>query len=297
MISSITEQWQGSAGTLEWAKWRRTYKRVFKAYSDDNDDTPITVRTALAASSFSIALLDAYPGDSLALVKNIDVTRSQEDPLIWNVNVTYDSVFEIPPTDMVENPLLRPAIWEFSFEKYSKAVREDLNFGPIENSAGTPYEPPLEVAYSLPLIKITVNKSTWDYTTVSQCQDACNDAEWQSFPANTVLIRGVEARKMFENNVSFWQLVWTLAIKSEDTVGGPWRPTKVLDQGYYHLENVGTEEDPDEVQLINRDRYGQPLPHPVLLDGEGGKLETGGTPVFNEFYLVREVDFTTLPIL
>lgn len=272
----------GGTGTLDW-KVRRTYVRKFKVYCSSNSDTAATILASQSGTGDNThipARLSVYPGDSLALVKQINVSRTN-DPLIWDVEHQYDSLFEFDPATTNENPLSRPVIVEFSFEKYTRSVREDLDGEAIQNKAGTPIDPPLEEELSIPIISISYNLATFDFDTVSDVQDCVNDDTWHGFDQWTVKVRGLTVKKMWENNVLFWAVNWTLAVKWDG-----WRPTKVLNMGYYELGDDG------EPKII-RDKFGQPLPNPSLLDEDGKKLPTGEDPVYLEFALHREIDFTT----
>ena len=274
MITSVTELWGSRSFNLNW-KTQRTYTRQFQVYVSDNSDHQL----AIALSASIPQRLSSHPSDALALVKDIKVSNDQADPLRYTVDVNYDSVFEFDPATTNENPLLRPAIWTFSFEKASKAVREDLDGNAIDNSAETPIEPPLEIEQSIPIIKIEINKATFSYALISQMQDTVNLYSWNGFDAETVKVRGIEVKQMWENNYLYWAYSWTLAVKYDG-----WNPTKILDQGFQVLDVDGNPK-------IARDKFGNPFPHPVLLDGFGNKKDPADDPVFLEFTLHRTVNF------
>lgn len=261
-------------------KYQRQYQRKYLVQTTVGNDDPLNIINANDGVTAIPALYAPYPSDSFALVQDRKANQ-RSDLFFWDVEVSYNSVFDVDPASQDENPLSRPAIWSFSFEKAEKAVRYDLDDEPIDNSATVPIDPPLMLEHSIPIISISVNKATFSYATVSVLQDCVNSDTWNGFAPNTVKIRGIEVNVVWENNVLYFAYKWTLAVKYD-----AWRPVKILDMGY-HEYNAG------EPKLI-RDAYGNPLPQPSLLDGNGEKLPDGDDPVYLDFNMNRQVAFTGL---
>ncbi len=276
-ISAVTEIWESRGGEQSW-KGVVKYNRRFKVYCSTTADHT----TAILASGSIPARLAAHPDNAYALCESRKVTQDSQDPLIYFVDVSYTSQLDIDPADTNENPLSRPAIFGFSFERATRAVREDLDGAAIDNSAGVPFDPPLELEVSVPIISIEINLSSFTFATIATIQDCVNADTWRGFDPGTVKIRGIEVSKKFENNVVYWAYKWTLAIKWDG-----WRPVGVLDQGFHELDEDG------EPMLI-RDNFGNPLPHPSRLDGDGNKLAPDDASVFLAFNMNREITFSGL---
>ncbi len=279
-ILAVTEVWDSRSGEQSW-KAQYKYARRFKVYVSDNTDHT----TAILASGSVPARLAAHPTNGYALVESRKVSQDSSDPLVYFLDVSYNSVFDFDPASTNENPLLRPAIIELGFERATKAVREDLDGEAIDNSAGIPFDPPLEIEHSIPTLTITVNKAALSYATIATLQDCCNSDTWYGFTPGQVKIRGISVKLKQENGYLFWEYQWTLAVKWDG-----WRPTRVLDQGFHELDEDGV------TPILIRDNFGNPLPSPSRLDGEGNKLDPAEDAVFLEFNMVREVAFAGIPI-
>ena len=65
----------------------------------------------------------------------------------------------------------------------------------------------------------------------------------------------------------------------------------ILDAGYYEFHSPLTE--PERI----RDKEGNEVSTPQLLDGSGSPLAQGGTPVFNDHDRYFESNFNTLGII
>lgn len=276
-ITAITELWDARGAAQTW-KGVVSYTRKFEVYVSDNTDHTTTI---LASGSLP-ARLAAHPTNAYARCVNRKVSQRPEDPLRYLVECEYNSQLDIDPADTNENPLSRPAIVSHSFERTTRATREDLDGNAIDNSASVPFDPPLEFETSLWIIKIEYNQASFSASTAATIQDCCNADTWSGFAPGLVKIRGIEASKQYENNVVFWKINWVLAVKWDG-----WRPTRVLDQGFHEL-NV------DDEPVLIRDPYGQPLPNPSRLDGAGAKLDPDDPSVFLEFNLCREINFVGL---
>lgn len=263
-------------------KYQRQYTRKYKVQSSIKTEDPLSVVSAVdPVTGVAIpAVLAAFPTDPFALVQERKATQTT-DLFFWDVDVSYSSVFDQNPASQNENPLLRPALWSFSGEKAEKAVREDLDGEPINNSAGVPIDPPVLLEHSIPIISISVNKATFNKDAPALYQDCVNSDTWFGYAPHTVKIRTLEANEVWENNLLYFQVKWVLAVKWD-----LWYPTRILDQGYHELLPSG------EHRLIREKFTGAPLPSPSLLDGNGMKLPSGNPAEYIEYFLNREVAFT-----
>jgi hypothetical protein len=281
-IISVEEDFGSRSGSID-QKFVHKANRKFLVFSDSPSDTYLTV---LANASIPTAFAN-FPGSTIVKVsdRKADQVQGSYNPWKWTVDVQYTSKFDFDTETANENPLSRPAIWKFTWEKAERAVREDLDGEQIVNSAGSPINPPLTTTYGVQVITIEVNKAALDPVVLLDLQDCTNNAEWYGFPANTVLIRGLSAEPATENGTAYWKYTWTLAVKSLLYDG--WRPTQILDCGFHEYDE-GT----DSLKLIT-DYAGHPLSEPTLLR-DGLKLPSGEEPEYLSYNLTRQADFSTL---
>ncbi len=130
-ITAVTEVWKGDT-TSGSANGERDYTRHFRVYSDDVNESPVTVRLALPGG--------AHPNDASAYASKKSASRIDESRLIWDGEVEYQFKLQDPNTDAVElNPKVR---WTSSLAVIS--IARDLFGRPIVNSAGDYFDPPVE---------------------------------------------------------------------------------------------------------------------------------------------------------
>lgn len=268
----------GRTSTLNW-KFQRTYTRKWIVISSTRFEDPITVETASG-----IPLVQAaYPTDPFALVTDKSAAQ-QADMKTWVVTVNYNTSFDQDPANFVEDPLSRPAVFEADFERTTRAFQFDKDGDPILATNGLPYDPPLEADVSPLTITITKNQASGSVAAQAALQDVINSDAFLGFGVRQLKLR-VSAKQKQDNGILYFEWKYTL---SHNPFG--WRK-KVLDMGYHYKDSDG--------ELVKaRDVYGDPVASPVLLDGFGGFLPDGGTPVFNEFKFYQETGFSgVVPII
>lgn len=309
VVGTAKEQWPGRVGKDDWNK-HRTYTRVFEVWTDDpNDDVTVV------GNATGIPLLgDSHPNDDAAVVVSVSPSQSEETPLRWTVAIEYDTQPPVrdalqpsatspppppppgapgpqSPADRAENPLDRAPIWKVSFQQTEQVVtRTFANGEDIVNSAGLPFDPPLTIEVSRPLISCTWNVATLNLDKLELLQDAVNAEPYFGRPARTLRCVGIEAGSGFENGVGFWTVTVTLAY-NRDT----W-DVRVLDAGYAvkrteDWEGTGT---PTVRWVKIKDPYGNEATEPVPLDGAGQALAPDENPVYLTFAIYPERDFPAL---
>ena len=181
---------------------------------------------------------------------------------------------------IVEDPLSRPAKFSWSCIKVNKPLIYDLADVAIKNSAGYPFDPPLE--YQAVHTQLTVSKNlaitTVTSSWIQNYVDTINNATFQGFPQYSLKINDITATSENENSTWFWAT--TVVFEYNPDL---WYPVKVLDAGWQ--DSTG--------KTIELEFGRQPTTVP-LLNGSGSKLAAGGTPVFRSFDIYEDRDFSLL---
>lgn len=181
---------------------------------------------------------------------------------------------------IIENPLSRPAKYSFSTIKVNKPLIYDLADVAIKNSAGYPFDPPLE--YQAIHTQLTVSKNLAITTVTSSWiqtyMDTINNAAFVGFPQYSLRITDITATSENENSVWYWATTFVFEFNPD-----LWYPIKVLDAGWQ--DSTG--------KTIELEFGRQPTTVP-LLNGSGSKLSAGGTPVFRSFDIYDDKDFSVL---
>jgi len=171
----------------------------------------------------------------------------------------------------------------------------DIENKPILNSAGQIFDPPLVKTYYDQEILVSFTMQKIDAPLLESFRGKVNE--------NSVTLKGIEmtypARSLMVAEIQYsntWQANYGQAGVTNDS----WRIdvrfqarrdkfiTKVLNQGW-NTKNPTT----DELTTIV-DRHGERLQQQSMLDTNGQKLEDGADPVFLDFKLEPEADFTNL---
>ena len=184
-------------------------------------------------------------------------------------------------TTYIENPILRPAVLRYGTITRQVIAEWDKDaLNPIRNSAGVPFDPPIQIEEAHLTFTITRNQASFNRTDIADYVKAINSTSFLGFAARTVRLNDLSAERLNENGVFFWQVTYVFEVNTDG-----WNPVKILDAGYE--ENFA-----GDLQKV-LDRCGNPVTRPSLLDGNGLVLSDpqNDPPVFLSYNLYREVDF------
>lgn len=287
-VTSATEIWDSRQGSID-QQGQRSYTREYRVITDDWTDGPKVVRQATGIPRVG----DPYAPsgtetDTAAVVTSVTPRQNPEHPTVWLVRVEYRTR-QIDPLQANEDPLDRPAQIEWSFVPYRKVVWEDIDNNAIDSSAGEPFDPPVEIDDSRPVLRITRNESGFDPARAVEYQDAVNDAAFFGGAVGQVKVASISASNQFEAGIEFWRVSYEFHFRREG-----WA-LKVLDRGFLRL-TAGAR---TLATLPAHDASGgkildQPVSAPILLDGAGAPLAVGGTPQYRTFNVYKSKDFSVL---
>jgi len=289
----VEELFDGRSGSGDF-KRQRTYTRKFEVRTSSPADGPRTVASSpLLPGLGQPYIVTSGEGDFGALVKSVEPEQHADDPTLWVVTVKYDSKLDFSggrqqqqqPKDQPEDPLSRPAVWKFGFQRSTQPARFDKDGVPVLNSAGCPFDPPFEYAVVFPTITITLNKAAWWLDDVMRLVDSVNAKKWFNFPPRTVKIETAEAATKFENGLGFWEVTWNLIVNPET-----W-DVRLLDCGF--MEKVdATPSNPMGLRLIT-DAAGK-VPVVAVPLKNGKVLPRGQPPETIPFRMYDENDFNNV---
>lgn len=284
----------------------RTYVRTWKARTDSPYDTQLQVLLfpdlpRLFSPYFG---LDDYV-DLGAFCRGLKADQDQDDPFLWKIQADYSSdlsdMAEMmsagdpkglggkttggPGSGGFENPLLRPPKITFGFAKYQKVIVKDLNDVPCTNSAGQPFDPPVEIDDSRPVLTVVKNVPAFDFSVAVAYQDAVSTDPFFGSPAGTAKIDSLSAEFAFENGLAYWVQTAVVHFRREG-----WK-LKLLDAGYMKKDASGN-------LVTITDKYGHPFSAPTLLDGAGGVLTGDLTkPFYKTLTVYKELPFAPLGLI
>lgn len=284
------------------SKFQRTYTRVFLVGTDSGLYGPY-----YAGSHPSLpALYSLHPEDPYAFCIRLAPIQDGEDPTLWRVTAEYSYNLDLgtggtgnpsvdsqqagqAPADRVANPLTRPRDYTISSGTYPMAMLKARNPSTgvydkaIDNSAGDPFFPPVEIQRAEATISVGLNATSSPSAAWLGSVGCVNANSMVIGPyvvgVGTVKLNKVGANLVYENNVSYWR--WQLEFGYRAT----WA-FELLDQGLRELRggNLVPIIDPATALEVSQ---------PVLLNGAGSKASAGASPTFRVFDVYPRVTFTT----
>jgi len=277
------------------------------------------------------------PTDLKAIAKDIRATRDLGSTTVWNVIVEYGPEDEDEGEDEDGNPTedplkFRPDIsWQtvqytrpverstylFGFRgKTAERVPEGSFVIPM-NSSMIPFNPGLEMDDARGVLRVQRNLATIAADEITDLMNVVNQSPFQinkwgfskSFLSRTAKVRDVSIAFRTLNGIDYWDVAVFADYRSGTWVEG------VIDRGVNgralagdmtgHGGTIsgsgqgGPGDVPPGTPKTRRftDLYEEPLPDPVLLDGDGHALDlelSPLSPVVLDYLHYTEWDFTTI---
>lgn len=263
------------------AQWQREYERAFTVETDDADDGPVTVGAAIP-----VKIGDTYrsrnDSDPGSYCQSIRVSCDTEGGKFWTATAQYGprDILSQEPRDPTERPI--KVSWSFS--RFERPVVLDQDGKPVLNSAGDPFDPPLTVPDSWPLLTIVRNERTFDSLLAYNFNEAVNlDPFWGVDPG-IVKVLDINGELAKDQDIGWYYVV---TYQFEFNPDG-WQPS-VPDLGYRELDASGK---PTDITVD-----GTPVGKPVRLNGKGkylDKADTTGPTKYLDFRVFKEREFAGL---
>lgn len=269
--------------------------RKWSILTDGLNESPLDIFTAVGVNKY-----DQHPQYPQAIARTPKLTQSETDGVVWNLEVFYSSApFESSsqpdeeepqaPSDdnnQLKPPELRPAVWSFSRKEVMRVLEKDaIAETDVVNSAGFPYDPPIEVPSSNMLIRVDFWLPNINIAAFRLLWDRINSAEWRNFPAKTLRVNDANAKAQFDKADGGGLLAyWNLSVELEHSEK-PWNPRKILDQG--SIERISQAGVLRFKQIC--DDAGNPMVAP--LDGSGRRLAPGEALVYRDVNAYKEAAF------
>lgn len=257
--------------------------------------TDLDESTALAVAGLPV-VGEKHPTNNKAFVESVSVEEA-DGPKIWRADVNYAVPKGAGPhdeDDETTDPCDQRPVVSFGSASYTKVVDRAYDTGdtqgnptlPIENSAGDPFDPPLQENFSRPLLNVKYNLRRFSPTLKHELENTINLTALVvagfSVPALKGRIISIGCDPAYDAED---ELYWQMSVQVEVNPDGYTR--KVLDQGFYFLDDG----DKTEITALDKDGAEVPVTEPQKLDGSGAKSTT---PVFLSFKTLWAADWSPL---
>lgn len=278
-ITRVNEIWQGRNGS-DSAGGERTYSRVFRVLTDSNFDTVVEA-TANGTPVFG----DLFPSDNEAFCQKVSGTQEAFSPRVWIITCSYSN-----KRVLLVNPLNDPTVFTWGTQQFQRPYFKDRDGFAILNSAGDPFDPPVEGDDSRTSVTMVRNVATvpvWFLKARDRLNSTTYTIDGITINSERAKIQKVSAGKQEKRNgVSFRTISTTMYVQDDS-----WQKS-ILDAGFRLTSPIlgGA-----RVHILNGD--GTQVTSPVPLDGTGDKIEepTPANAVFLDFDIYNTFDFNTLP--
>jgi len=269
-IVTYTEHWQGAGSTSN--RESGTSARVFDVIVD-GADAPYEHLLIERSPLFPLAY-DVHPYEPYLFVSNKSATENP-GPKKYKLTIEYGSI---------GNPEDIPPQIEWTYATSSEPIDRDFDGNAITNSAGETSDPPLNDEKEDQIYRLVYNSFTFDILRSAEYKGAVNSDVWFGFEPGHAKVITLSGTFNGSETVPFWTITQEVQIRFNDT----WEK-RYLDQGF--RKKTGTDADGNPEYETIKDKNGDPVSQPVLLDGEGAILKDGEDPVFLTVWTRAQLPF------
>lgn len=273
-------------------KLQGKFQRVFVVETNSCGDGPNVATSAAGipqVGSPYAYLNEVYPA---ALVQTVRASHAAQKPRgdIWEVTVDYSDKFDLGSGGPgQQDPTNFTAEISWSSRPRSIALIADPANDIGVNSAGDPWDPPLERDVPNPVYRVEKYENSDPQFDIERFVGKVNSKEFMFADPHQALCREISGQRVFVQGARFWKVSYEIEFQ---LVEFGW-DANTLDRGFRKL--VRDADGNEHLEAI-LDAQGMPLAEPALLDGNGDELPRGGAPVYRSDILYDEEDFTLLNI-
>lgn len=285
----------------------RIYRPTFIAVVDRITDGPLTILADPRCPRYGGYYAFGSEVDQASLAKKFTFKPmggrwidGSSGAWAWEVEVEFNS--KVDQGD--QPPGAEPAKIHYETQTADVYGRVDINGKMLVNSAGMPFDPPEPFNENWLIIRVEKSTPSFNPFLAQACNEAVNSQPFLGFDANTLKISKISAQQT--DGGTFGQY-YRLAIEMQYR---PKRPNSqnpnmavlephqgnVPDMGRYEwIDKPGGGKQLDAI----KDKDGNPVTEPVMMDGQGRKLQNPDAP--SAGFLIRfqkhpKVDFNILGI-
>ena len=286
VVIDVIESWSSMASSQQ--ENSRNHRRGFTvAFDTSSPSNAIQARLATGIPQRG----QSHPNDPYAVVMSID--SEPLSPVLYNVTVSYS--VKSGGTSGEDSPLDEP--WEISltWASTNEQVDTDIEGNPIENVNGEPFDPPLTMDVDDPVLQITRNQPSFDFTQAWRYRNAINSDSFYGANPGEARMAPITAQRIVEGSLTYWRATYQIRFRlGTDNLGGSekaWQ-RRLLNQGF--KEKV----DRDGATYIERvlDGQGNPVMEPIKLLETGYRWVEGQEPYWIYFKLRPSLPFSVFDL-
>lgn len=269
--------------------WTRTYRRVFRVVTSDPHVGP-----RKAAEAVGLQIGDAYRSadgsefDNGSYVQNISVDEEAEDGRSWIITYDYGPY---DPTVYPENPLFKGPEVQWGWAPFTRIIDCDCYGHVCLNSAGDPFDPPIEADDPHITLTIVRNEPSFSPDRAYTFRNAINADSFLGLRPYVVKVNQISGVRQWDpylaalnqNGGFYWSVTYEFHFNPDTWIN------YTVDRGMRKLNPATGKQAPIM-------EGGAEITSPRNLDGNGQPLPIGSQGVLIEFHIYPELTFAGLMI-
>lgn len=255
-VLSVTEYAKGREGIVGQVG-RRLYRRVFVVVTDTPYDDPLVVTSDPEIPQPYDPYQTETTFDNRVVVRSVIPRQRDNNRMVWDVIVEYDSEYEVRDNPFTELPEIRadsetyeqplPGRAAITYDPQSQSPQSEdpaeagdqiLVWGEgITTSAGEPFDPPVTITKSRPIIVFTRNEPNFSVAFKVRYENTVNKLLWSGLQPRQAWLRSIRATNHVQKSstvgvadIHYYRVEYTFALRAET-----W-DLMLLDIGSYYVD-------------------------------------------------------------
>lgn len=272
------------------ARIENSHDAIYTVVTDDYEASPATIKALQGVPYIG----QPSPFKPTSICVGVDATEIA--PGVWDVVGQYSNNVVNKPSDEQgdssdesNQPWDRQPTWSWGSEIVEEPLLFDAiyTFKPIENSAGEPL-PPLTQPVTLPVLRITKWKQTFDGQEILDYTNTVNEVEFWGAAPRCALMSEINADPEEKDGQKYWKVVYVIKFRLKDEYG--WT-VRLLDQGTWYWDS-GVKGQGKKIPFSD-DTYQQIVGN---LNGLGGPAWNDDPVFLDPLNRYQELDWSSLDL-
>lgn len=217
-VVAVWESHDGREGDQETDS--ATLRRVFWVRTNNPKDGSLTAINAPGVPPLYTPYFDGLTVHLGYVVKNRRATNHSDSQMLWKVEIEYEQKND--EEDDENNPLNKPATYDWSDFSTSVEMIVDTATNKVENTAHQPFDPGIETLKSTDVLTITRNEQSYNAWRMEDFKNTLNATPIFGWAAREGRIDSISAKSEYDAEYGAY---WTVTYVIHFRITTRWVPT------------------------------------------------------------------------
>jgi hypothetical protein len=178
-------------------------------------DTPTEQRSGVLNCGMLPGYGSMFVEDAQCFAVKIEADQDKDNPWLWHVTIEWKTLSAggRSPGDQQLQPDQRRPKWSARFVTVPEARYVDLQGQPLQDAAGSPFDPPPDIPIVCDEITIVRYESACNRLAQRAYMQACNSGSWNGAEQGTALVQDINVQEDFVFGAYWFLTTYNILVK------------------------------------------------------------------------------------